>query len=194
MNRVVFINAAPHAGKDSLSNHLASQIPCVQAKFASTIRRALYAHYAMSPEEVEWFEAHKDERHPMFNGHSWRDELIHYSESYIKPRHGLRHFGLIAARDARRLNMHGRLLVYSDAGFTSEEQAFIEDYHSDAKYLVIRVDRPGCKWDSRHRLNEDDFDHYGERVLFTDIHNDSTLSYYLTEGLSSVRDWMNLIG
>lgn len=187
---VVFLNAPPRAGKDSLADYVVAQRPFYAMKFAAPIRRAVRAHWNLSDEEVADFEANKDEPRPLFNGDSYRQVLIDYSEGYVKPYFGQRAFGAQAVRDARAAG--DRPIIFSDAGFTYEEQAFIEGYGViDTHYLIVRIVRPSSRWDSRHRLREIDFQQYAPCIQFVDLMNDRSLPEFLNDGLRVIDAWMN---
>ena len=187
--RVVFLNAPPRAGKDSLCDYAVAQWPFYAMKFAAPIRRAVRAQWDLTDEEIAAFEADKDAPRVIFGDRSYRRVLIDYSEQYIKPMFGSRTFGRQAAREAYKAN--GRPIIFSDAGFTPEEQAFIDNYDMDAQYLIIRIARPHCRWDSRHRLHPQDFGQYGDRVSFIDLMNDRSLPEFLQSGFNAIMPWMN---
>lgn len=190
MKHVVFLNAPPRAGKDSLCDYVVAQHPFYAMKFAAPARRAVRAQWDLTNEEVAAFEANKDAPRVIFDDISYRQVLIDYSEKYVKPLFGQRAFGRQAAREAYKAN--GRPIIFSDAGFTPEEQAFIDNYDTNTRYLVVRIVRPQCSWDSRHRLHERDFGQYGDRVTFSDLMNDRSLPEFLQNGLNAIISWMTM--
>lgn len=187
MNIILF-NGPPSCGKDTAARHLwdlwdTLQLPGFPAFVRmSTPNKAAFAAITVSSidefsNNIE-FERVKEQPQPLFNGASYRQWQIDFSEKFMKPLYGDDVFGkLFIRRVCSDLGSEQYTYLVPDCGFQVELQT-VRDAFPRAKIMLIRIHRDGCDFskDSRSYLqgiygvHEIDLDNNGtERAYLTNI-------------------------
>lgn len=139
--RLIFLNAAPRAGKDSAGKAIRKRLPDAEiAKFAAPLKRMTHAMYNLPHDlDPEHFDAVKDEPRDEFYGKSPRQAYIFTSEGIIKPNFGQDFFGKLMLRTLwRRYQAGYRLIAITDSGFAPEAVPAIEAVGQE-NCLLLRI-------------------------------------------------------
>lgn len=158
MNRkLVLFNGPPRSGKDTAADYLVETRNAYSFKFSAPVKAAIKATFDLHEEEVEYIESIKSEPTTIFNGLSYRQAQISFSEDWLKPTFGQEIFGRLAAQRLRKAIRQGpdqSLYVSSDSGFASEAYPVIKVFGPE-NVLLVRVFRDGCDFtgDSRSYLD-----------------------------------------
>lgn len=199
-HKLILFNGPPRSGKDTAVNHLLSKY-CAAGnysriygfKFSQPIKDAVKATFALTQEEVQFAEAHKDEPLDLFFGETYRNVQISFSEDWLKKGFGPNVFGELAKRrvdNAIRLDpTEEHVFLCSDSGFASEAKPLVE-YFGPENVTLVHVFAPGKTFagDSRSYINLS-----GLGVTTLPVHNSRTIEDYkalvevLFEWLTS--DW-----
>ena len=187
---LIFVNAPPRAGKDTVAAALAESLGCVPVKFAEPIRRAIAGFFDVDMSEInEIVENHKGRSHPLLFDAEIRDLMIGLSEGWAKPRMGDRCFGRLLARKLDLIVYSGRSMVVSDAGFETEVDPVVEEIGPPRTHmLLIRLFRGPLedeKWDSRKRLDAARW----PGMASIDLHNDGTIQELKENAVRQVVAW-----
>jgi hypothetical protein len=158
--RIVLINGAPRAGKNTLAAMIHAMRPSDSnvIGFSHHLKRCVHAiHFGLGTFDMDpdYFDRVKNEPQAMLNGLSWRQEYIRFSEEYIKPQFGKEWFGQKFVEAAQR--NPAKLIIVPDSGFRQEAEVVIRAFGFDNVYLV-RLHREGCKFtgDSRSHISLED--------------------------------------
>jgi len=185
MARVILMNGAPRAGKDTAAKIITrymGSLGCetIQANFKTELVKLTAALLGLTVDEFlvdydkrlpdgSW---HKDKPQFIFRGDliSQRQALIHTSENVIKPVFGNDVFGKLEAAKIDQNTDH--VHVFSDSGFDEELTPIIEKVGFKNLFL-FRIHCDGCdfKGDSRKHLKLPPH----PLVNQCDIYNDGTL-------------------
>lgn len=157
---IYIINGPPRAGKDQLAKFIrftlhALEEDCEILKFAKPLDDMAKA---ILPEHIvddydSWRETKKD---VVFNsqGATVRKVLIGVSENLVKPLLGKTYFAEKAV-DMIQNTRHIDNVVFSDSGFQTEFDHFVDHMAPDHKVLLIRLERAGkgFQGDSRNFIS-----------------------------------------
>jgi len=152
--KIVLINGAPRSGKDSAGAMMQKELPgrWEIMKFSAGLKERCHAAYGMQA-AYDAFEEVKEQKLDCFLGLSPREAYIHFSETWMKPVHGEKVFGLLMAQQLDYLvDMYPEIkgFVMTDSGFRSESEVMVEKYGADA-VTVIRLHRPGYNFEGDSR-------------------------------------------
>jgi len=158
VQRVLFVNGAPRAGKDTVGEIIKRQARGIVhvAKFAHALKvatHALYGHLYAAPDAWEHC---KDEPSRDFLGITPRQAYIGTSERYFKPMHGADVFGRLLLESLKREARDAHVIAITDSGFVEEARPIVEHYGAD-NCALLRVVRVGCDFngDSRSHVELD---------------------------------------
>lgn len=145
---VVLLNAPPGAGKDWMADILCKDYGFQKLKMTTPMDRALQTLLGMTDAEYHFYrEVWKDEPDARFNGRTFRQVLIDFSENFCKPNFGEDFFG---GRGAMHVLKNPGHYVVSDSGFQTEVDTFIRDVGPE-KCLLVRLEAEGCTFDGDSR-------------------------------------------
>ena len=156
--KLILINAPPRAGKDTaawaLKHYYHGTVPVIIERMSFPLKRAFAGMLNTHCDplgRVHPYENHKDEPIPMLSQlqpTSYRNWQIAFSEDFMKVFHGQNIFGLLLAE---RLLAHtnNELVIIPDCGFQIEVETILETIHPHDRIMLIQIERPGTKWDSR---------------------------------------------
>lgn len=163
--KIVLINAAPRAGKDTLAKEI--QFICAGGaeihKFADELKGMTHRLYAtldasnagdyLLREPSDYFEECKDRPRLEFLGITPRQAYIGVSELLMKPLFGKDIFGRILADKVAAFEGSVDVVLVSDSGFAEEARVLVDRFGAQNVYLV-RLLRPGTSFanDSRSHL------------------------------------------
>ncbi|MEK0324104.1 MAG: hypothetical protein QQN63_00215 [Nitrosopumilus sp.] len=160
MTDLLLLNGPPQCGKDTLGDFIEEHIDAsISLKFAQPIRDHIVNLLCLDDErEIENL---KNTPMEIFNGRTVREEMIYFSENYMKPRFGDGIFGDILVRtiDMWYSDLHTDLIIVTDSGFDGEAITLIKSGLFDKIYLC-KLYREDCSFDTDSRnyltLTEDD--------------------------------------
>lgn len=161
MKTVLLINGPPRSGKTTTAKIIAERrADAVVMGFADHLKRCVHAiHLGFAGwfTPLHEFDPMKDDRQKFLEGRTWREEYIHFSENYIKPRFGRKWFGEKLLFSA--LSQPQPLIIIHDSGFPEEVEPLIGCPEIDQIHL-IQLYREGTDFDgdSRGYIN---LDHFG---------------------------------
>lgn len=151
--RLILFNGPARSGKDTAADHLVQSKGAYAFKFSGPIKAAIKATFDLHPDEVDYVESIKDEPTVIFEGLSYRNAQISFSEGWLKPTFGQEVFGRLAARRLRN-NMTQdpvqRLYVCSDSGFASEVEPLLEVFKPE-NVLLVCIYRDGKTFEGDSR-------------------------------------------
>jgi hypothetical protein len=186
VNRIIFLNGPPRAGKDTAANAICAAFPnALKLGFAVHLKRATHAAYGL-PHDLPFdaFEAVKDQALPEFFGLTPRAAYIAHSETYMKPLHGKEVFGQLWLRAVKASN--APLIVVPDSGFVDEALVGIREVGAE-NALLIRIHAEGrgktFAGDSRSHISL-------PGVVAVDIQNDGEELEFRAQILATVRGWL----
>ena len=149
---IILLNGPPGCGKDTIAKIIKKKIGSKDYKMSRPIKQAFGALFGLQGELLhEMIEGEfKDVAQWKDSQYTPRDVLINLSEDFMKPRFGKDIFGQSAVNFLQRLSFTH--LTISDTGFNAEVPPICQwyGYH---KVKAILIDRKGCKWDSRERID-----------------------------------------
>jgi len=188
---IVFVNAQPRAGKDTLADALVDSMGFIKMRQAEPIRRALAGFFDLPISTIdEIVDNHKGKSLESLYGAEIRDLMIDFSENWAKKKMGTTIFGRLFTRKLDRFITMNKSVVVADAGFDHETDPVVKAFQDRACILLVRLFRGPVemeKWDSRHRL---DPKRWG--IDSIDIHNDGTRQDMQSEAVRRVRNWYEL--
>jgi len=185
MTKIILLNGPPGSGKDTLGNHLSRWLDGapVTYKFAEPLKRGVYVLYGLDYNlPLDYFEATKEEPSPLFNGLSFRQACIQFSEKQVKPFLGEEHFGEMFVRKIIRDNP--KIAIVTDSGFISEVNPVVREFGHDNILLVrIHAEKRGktFKGDSRSYISV-------PRVHTIDLYNDGKVIDFLANATDRIRE------
>lgn len=151
--RLILFNGPARSGKDTAADHLVQSKGAHAFKFSAPIKAAIKATFDLHPDEVDYVESIKNEPTVIFEGMSYRNIQISFSENWLKPTFGQEVFGRLAARNLRNAMIQDpaqRLYVCSDSGFASEVEPLL-DVFKPKNVLLVRVYRDGKTFEGDSR-------------------------------------------
>lgn len=196
MHNVIFINAEPHSGKDTVARMIHKNTPLlpVMEKAAKPLYEAIGALFSLTPSEwASIYENAKEEPCEAIWEMTPREAMIWLSEEVSKPLFGDEFFGrLLGKRIIRQTEERDTVFVVSDAGFVDEVKACIDMLDETYRIDLIRVIRKGTSFhgDSRMLVDKDDIGIPSE--CFHVIENNGTL-VELEENVRSVMKRMGVL-
>jgi hypothetical protein len=149
---IILLNGPPSCGKDTIAKIIKKKIGSKDYKMAKPIKDAFSALFGIQGELLhELMEERKDEAFFTADANiTPREVLIKLSEDFMKPLLGNDCFGQVAVNNIGKIAW--KHLTISDCGFNAEVPPIAKAYGCD-KVKTILIEREGCKWDSRERLN-----------------------------------------
>lgn len=188
-HQFIFLNGPPKSGKDTAVNMLTTEFITVRhRKFSGPLKASVAGMFNLSPELISKLEAPgsklKDNMLPELMGKSWRDTLIWFSESIMKPNYGPDIFGKLMVTELGKQTA-SRFTAISDSGFELEALPVIKAYGPQNCH-IIRLYRPGYSFagDSRSYIFENNVP---EGLTIYDIHNEYELDIFKAQILRTVR-------
>lgn len=148
MNTLILFNGPPRSGKDTLCEYMAAKHGFTHLKFAYHMFNDLKLILGLSDEQFKYYrEEAKDE--PMFNGKSFRQMAIDYSEKVVIPRYGQYAWVEALSKDLEKIS--GDVCV-SDLGF-EREVTFLQEYCRLRSWnlKIVQVVRPGYTFENDSR-------------------------------------------
>ncbi len=185
--KVLLINAPPHAGKDTAAaairryNNVTRDI--ILERFSMPLKRAFAGTMGLSCDAlgtVEPWERRKEQRIDVL-GVSYRDWQIVMSQNFMKPLCGEDIFARLLWERIAIFERTPLLIIIPDCGFQVEADYLIERMKPEDVFL-LRIERAGCDWDSRHR------------VLGTnhgDIRNDVSIDAFEQLAIDVTKSWIS---
>jgi hypothetical protein len=170
--KIIFLNGPPGSGKDTIANLLLEhstqcQYPARNYKFSGILKSMVHGAYGLDY-SAEYYErkyghAWKSTPNRHLNGKTPRECYIAFSETYIKPLHGMTFFGERLADEM--FNYPNTFAVISDSGFDYEAPPVLQKFGYD-NCVLVRVHRTGMDFTGDSRS-------YIELPIKTvDFHND----------------------
>ena len=153
---IIVLNGPPRCGKDTIAGLIKQRLTlCVEFKMSMVMKRYIPDIFGLSDVQRRAIELYKDEPEGIFNGMSWREVQISFSEDWMKPKFGKDIFGRLAAQ--RMKGLIANHIVVSDSGFNEELIPVIQAFGAN-NVIVWRIYRPGCSFknDSRDYLINDE--------------------------------------
>ncbi len=154
--KVIVLNGAPGAGKDTFRDLLANYADFQKVDYKDILFNELLN--GVGSVKTQWWlknykPGFKDEPQDELNGFSMREILINFSENYIKPMKGTNFF---AEEMVYKITQSpSKTFVIADIGFQYELDALTNEEWFDV--TVLRIDKQGCDFenDSRCHLSYD---------------------------------------
>ncbi len=148
--KVIVLNGAPGAGKDTFRNLLANYSDYVRIDYKDILFNELLD--GVGSVKSQWWlknykNGFKDEPQEELNGLSMREVLIGFSENYIKPMKGVNFFADEMVRKIKQ--SPARVFVIADIGFQYELDALINEEGFEVN--LLRIDKEGCSFDNDSR-------------------------------------------
>lgn len=182
--KVILLNSPPNSGKDFAATEINRITGAKHCEFKATLHNIAMSITGLS--EKDYFNIYNDRGkkelpQPEFFGMSPRQMLIWISEEVCKPQFGERYFGMSASNSLDLINGS----VFSDSGFPQEVFPLADKVGAENIY-VVRFNRGGSTFegDSRDYLQEEDCP---VGVNFLDLKNDSSIEWFVSEILSTVK-------
>ena len=152
--KIILINGAPRAGKDSAGAMMLPEMPGQWAvvKFSQCLKERCHLAYGMNAAH-DAFEEVKDQKLDCFLGISPREAYIHFSETWMKQVHGKDVFGQLMVRQLETMQMQLDDLagvIITDSGFVDETQVLVEKFGPE-NITVIRLHRQGFTFEGDSR-------------------------------------------
>jgi len=145
--KTIIFNGPPRSGKDECCRILMGLHSFMPTKIADPLVEAVAKTLGLSKEQTDYYrEAGKDE--PIFNGLSFRDMLINYSEKVAIPRHG-KNYWIEQWHENVTKHSH-RLFSISDMGF-DRELKYLDERYSANEICIVRLERPGKTFENDSR-------------------------------------------
>lgn len=159
----LFINGPPGSGKDTLAGLIVKTCPSAFLEgFAEPIRAMIYSVFFPNEGPIDYSIDLRDQKvkassmpfqfpnQENIPGYTVRDEMIAFSEQYMKRRYGPQIFGRLLWERCKEQMMFSQSFVISDSGFTPEARFIIDQVGTD-NCILIRLHREGCSYagDSR---------------------------------------------
>lgn len=146
---IIVLNGPPRCGKDTIAGLIRQRLKlCVEFKMSMIMKRYIPDIFGLTDVQRRAVELHKDEPEGIFNGMTWREVQISFSEDWMKPKFGRDIFGRLAAQ--RMKGLIANHIVVSDSGFDEELAPVIQAF--GAKHIVLwRIYRPNCSFDNDSR-------------------------------------------
>ncbi len=188
MKTVIFLNAPPESGKDTIANHIATEMGAEHTCMKKHLYSVTAKWYGLNEKYFTYIATSRDYKDSAnstasqkeLGGLTPREALIHVSEDVMKPKHGGDYFGVQAAKD-----LVDGITVFSDGGGWLEEIQPIID--TADRILVCRLYRAGytfAKDSRRYFPNEVN----GARVV--DIHLEEGYPEYASREIKQlIEDW-----
>jgi hypothetical protein len=190
MPKLILLNGPPRSGKDECAKMLFSkQIGTRSVPFphwfrmSQPIKDAIRVTWNMTEQEQAFYEKNKEAPQRAFNGKSYRQVQISFSEDWMKQQFGPRVFGELALTRLRK--SIASVFVCSDCGFAEEvEPLFLMFEKKDT--VILRLTRPGYsfKGDSRSYISI-------PGVTTLHIQNDGSLNMLLENVEAVTRMWLD---
>lgn len=175
--KIILLNGPPHCGKDEAARLMASCMGTHDYKMSRPMKHQLFELFGFTTDKIKWIEANKDIPIAFFNGMTWRQVQIEFSEDFMKPRFGDDIFGKIAVLNVNNI-MHPYITI-SDSGFRDEAVPIIKSV-GNKNVLLVRIIRPGTSFDGDSRSY---WDQSGLGLTEIEINN-----YYGTEESSDKKE------
>lgn len=137
--KIIFLNAPPGAGKDTIANHISATYGTEIVSFKKPMFAIASAMVGMTiPEFMIHYDDRQKKEFPCneFLGMSARSLLIAISEEFCKPKFGNDYFGKVAAASMNIETLNSVGYVFSDCGFVSEVHPIAEKFGNDACRVV----------------------------------------------------------
>jgi hypothetical protein len=148
--KVIVLNGAPGAGKDTFRDLLANYVDFRKVDYKDILFNELLN--GVGSVKTQWWlnnykPGFKDEPQDELNGLSMREVLIGFSENYIKPMKGVNFFAEEMVYKIKQCP--SRIFVIADIGFQYELDELINEEGFDV--YVLRIDKDGCSFDNDSR-------------------------------------------
>jgi len=150
--KIILFNGPPKSGKDFGAQYVEANFEgAILNKFAKVLKERTHALYGFHWRTHDYYEDCKNDSHKDFLGLSPRQAYINVSETYFKPTHGEKVFGILLAQELDKSEWD--LVAISDSGFKGEAEVLIDKYGAE-NITLIRVHREGCDFskDSRSHI------------------------------------------
>lgn len=145
-----FLNGPAHAGKSTIAKVLAEQDKNLSVcSFAEPIRMALLStfHPEQMTQGIDLRDGGIKASLIPGTGVTYRQWMVSFSESFMKPLFGKQIFGDLAKRSCEELTMYYDRFVFDDARFFEEIRPFALAFGGH-NILIVRVERSGSSWAS----------------------------------------------
>lgn len=150
MYKIVLINGAPLAGKDTFGNIIINNGDYKKYKFTTPMDKMIKEVFSLTDEEfILYREKEKDIPQDCFNGLTLRQVYISFSETWAKKLFGVGFFGKMAGRYIRNNPAN---YVITDCGFNSEIESFVNEIKKDNyKIIGVNIYRPNYTFENDSR-------------------------------------------
>lgn len=189
---IIFLNAPPRAGKDTMADIMCRLVPGMSNfKMSAVLKTAVADLFALDHPRHQWCEKNKDTKSKMF-GHepeyTYREVQIMLAEEFMKENFGKEVFGKIAVRRLSGI-VDKQHFVVSDVGFDYEVVPIIKAMASKHAIHLVKIERDGCDFskDSRDWIHGVDLG-----IREHTIHNRHDLEIYEEQIKKWLRDHLLL--
>ena len=151
---IILLNGPPGCGKDTIAKIIKKYIGSIDYKLSKPLKDAFKGLFQIEGTIYHILVESDAKDSPLYHDNpiTPREVLIALSEEFIKPMFGDAFFGDIAVQAMHQLASKHKTI--SDCGFNAEVTPIAEAFGYD-KVKAILIERPGCEWDSRERLDCD---------------------------------------
>lgn len=144
----VFLNGPSGSGKSTIAKELATHDPNLSiCSFAEPIRMALLStfHPEQMTEGLDLRDGAVKASLIPGTGVTYRQWMVAFSETFMKPLFGKQIFGDLAKRQTETLSRYYDRFVFDDSRFESEIRPFALAFGGQ-NILIVRVERTGASW------------------------------------------------
>lgn len=182
---LVLLNGPKSSGKDYMTQYMLKQHVQLNLIHPAAPSRDHIENLLGMKLTEEQYNLRKDLPDPKLGGHSIREEMINYSENYMKPRFGKEVFSKIMYAKMQAC-MNNVPFICTSIGFL-EEVKFFYDLLLEGQIdnlILFRVYRLGTTFygDSRYYVIPEDM----PLLTVVDLHNDGPVS----ESVKSITHWL----
>ncbi len=178
MTKIILLNAAPRAGKDTLANFLEMSEGIKHYKYAKKVRDVASILY---PKINFWDESIKDLPQESLSFQTPREILIKVGTKAV--RNFVSQTAWVDALADEIENDNENVVVISDCGYQNEVDVMVDRFGAN-NVLLIQIYRDGLTFEGDSRSYVDGY------CSFVTLRNQDKHKF-LAEGLNAVSSWLN---